>query len=316
MARLPFRRIALWVVAGMLSAAAQSRAGSNPASVAAELRALESSLNDQTDSHAAASLPQAWEVETPGRGYSISTSPLRAILASGRKTRVNEARLWLDQLAAQLEGFAVEPARSSNERARLDRILARSEFGGAGPPNALERFRDRVRAWIADFLDRIFRFLFSHPAGSQILFWSVLAGAVGFLALWLVRLWSQDAQLLKLPAPNLSPHEARTWEEWLIAARKAAAQGDSRQAIHCAYWAGITRLQGVGALPADRTRTPREYLGLLTPPENEGAAGSPLEPLSALTRELERFWYARRAAGNEDFRESLRHLAALGCNVE
>jgi hypothetical protein len=312
----PFRHSALWIAMAAFSAA-QSRTAPDPASLAAELRALQAALSGQIDSHMVGALPPAWEVETPERRYSISTSPLRSILASGRESDSQEARLWLDQLATQLEGVGAEPSRSTaSERAKLDRILARSEFGGARPPSALGRLRDRVRAWILDLLNEIFEFAASHPAGSQILFWSVLTGAVGFLALWLVRLWSRDPQLLKLPSPNLSVNESRTWDEWLAAARRAAEQGDSRQAIHCAYWAGIMRLQDAGALPADRSRTPREYLGLLTLSENQDAAGSPREPLSALTRELERFWYARRPAGNEDFRESLRHLAALGCNLE
>jgi hypothetical protein len=310
MNRFGFRHTALWIAMATFPAAAQSRTVPDPASLAAELRALETSLSDQTDAHAAAALPPAWEVETPERHYSISTGPLRAILASGRKSHNEEARLWLDQIAVQLEGFAaVEPSRSpASERAKLNGILARRDFAGAAPPSALERLRDRVRAWINDFLDKIFQIVASHPTGSQILYWIVLAGAVGVLAFFLIRLWSQDAQFLKLGAPNPAGHGFRTWEEWFVAARDAAAQGDFRQAIHCAYWAGIIRLQGTGALPADRTRTPREYLVLLTQ--------GPREPLAALTHELERFWYARRAASNEDFRESLRHLAALGCNVE
>jgi hypothetical protein len=321
-----FRQTGLWIVTQwivigglFISAAppqapvnlAQVRTGADPASLAAELRNLQSSLSYKTDARV---LPQTWEVETPGRRYSISTGPLQAILASGRGSRVEEAKAWLDRLAAQLEEFGAEPSRStSGDRAKLDRILARSEFGGAGPPSALGRLRDRVRAWVLDLLEKLFGYAASHPATSHILFWILLAGTVGFLALWVVRLWSQEAQMLKLPSPNQVAHESRTWEEWLAAARKASAQGDSRQAIHCAYWAGIMRLQGAGVLPADRTRTPREYLGLLTPVES---TESPREPLAALTRELERFWYASRAASNEDFRESLRHLAALGCNVE
>lgn len=316
-----FRQIAIQLGMGMLAigtlAGAQSRAqsqtGADAASLATDLRGLDASLSDSTDSRAAASLPQAWEVETPERHYSISTGPLRAILTSGRKSRTEEAKQWLDQVATQLEGFAGEHTRPADERDKLNRILARSEFGGAGPPNALERFRDRVRAWINDLLERLFQFAASHPAGSQILFWILLTGTVGFLVLWLVRLWSRDTLLLKLTAPLRATHEARTWEEWLASARKAAAQGDWRQAIHCAYWAGVLRLQDSGALPTDRTHTPREYLKLLTV---AGTGGESRESLAALTRELERFWYARRTASQEDFTESLRHLAALGCKVE
>src|ERR1700683_2796029 len=120
MKRLPFRQTALCIVTGMLLAAAQSQAAEDPAALAAELRALETSLSGQTDSHTIGALPPAWEGQTPERRYSVSTSPLRAILASGRKSHNQEARLWLDQIAGQLEGFAAEPSRPpSSERAKL-----------------------------------------------------------------------------------------------------------------------------------------------------------------------------------------------------
>lgn len=305
------------LVMGML-AGSQARASDNPPTLLAKLRDIQSSLSDQADSQALASLPPTWETETAGHRYSISTGPLRSILASGRQTRTEEAKLWLDQLAGQLEGYIAEPPRSdANNRAKLNAILSRPEFAGAGPPNALERLRDRVRAWILNLLDRLFSFTASHPSTSQILFWVALVGAVSFLVLWMVRLWSRDIQSLKLPTPNQVSGEARTWEEWLRAARMAAEQGDSQQAIHCAYWAGVIRLQGVGALPADRTLTPREYLRNFARDASENSAGSNFrQPLAALTQALERFWYARRSASNEDFRESLRQLAALGCDVE
>ena len=318
-----FCRTALWIVVGML-AASSGDAQENPPALLAKLRNIQSSLSDQTDPQVLASLPPAWDTETAGHRYSISTGPLRAILASGRQTRTEEARLWLDQLAGQLEGFIAEPSRASaDDRAKLNKILSRPEFAGAAPPNALERLRDRIRAWILDLLERLFSFTASHPSTSQILFWVALVGAVSFLVLWMVRLWSRDIQSLKLPTPNRISGEAKTWEEWLRAARIAAEQGDSQQAIHCAYWAGVIRLQGVGALPSDRTLTPREYLrnfapGNFAPAASDNSAAGPIsrQPLAALTQALERFWYARRSANNEDFRESLRHLAALGCDVE
>jgi hypothetical protein len=322
--RTAFQLVIGTLVMGIL-AGAQSRGGAeNPSTLLAKLRSLQSSLSDQTDSQALASLPPAWETEAAGHRYSISTGPLRAILASGRQTRTEEARLWLDQLAGQLEGFIAEPPRAAaDDRAKLNKILSRPEFASAGPPNALERLRDRVRAWIGDFLNWLFSFTASHPSTSQILFWVALVGAVSFLVLWMVRLWSRDIQSLKLPTPNQISGEARTWEEWVRAARMAAEQGDSQQAIHCSYWAGVIRLQGVGALPSDRTLTPREYLRSFAPgnfapaaSDNNVAGPNSRQPLAALTQALERFWYARRSANNEDFRESLRHLAALGCDVE
>jgi hypothetical protein len=100
----------------------------------------------------------------------------------------------------------------------------------------------------------------------------------------------------------------RDWEEWIAAARHAAERGDLREAIHGCYWAGVTRLQQTGALSPERTFTPREYLKLA---RGSGQA----EHLRALTRSLERIWYANREASLDDFRESLQHLEGLGCRV-
>jgi hypothetical protein len=110
---------------------------------------------------------------------------------------------------------------------------------------------------------------------------------------------------------------SRSWQEWILAGRQAAKRGDFRDAVHSAYWAGIARLEEAGAVPRDRSRTPREYLHFvgqiradIAAPENYKA------PLAALTSRLERIWYANRPAGSDDFSESLRELEALGCPLE
>ena len=166
-------------------------------------------------------------------------------------------------------------------------------------------------------LDRIFSFAAQHPSGSKILFWMVITGAIGILGSWLLRLWTHANQTLSLAEPERS-RKVRTWEEWLRASRAAADRGDPREAIRLAYWAGVVRLQEVHALPVHTSQTPRENLRFLSEPRPGAAPASPAfqESLSGLTSGLERFWYARRLAGPEDFRESLRHLEALGCKVD
>ena len=69
-----------------------------------------------------------------------------------------------------------------------------------------------------------------------------------------------------------------------------AAKGQWREAIHFLYWASIARLESRRLWPADRARTPREYLALLagTDPRKTN--------LTALTRSFERTWYGGRAA--------------------
>src|SRR5277367_503374 len=115
MKRFQFRHIALWIAMGALSAVGQPQAASDPSSLALKLRSLAASLSDQTDSRALTSLPTAWEVEIPQLRYSISTGPLRRILAFPGPARTEEAKLWLDQLAGQLEGFGAEFTPSAGD---------------------------------------------------------------------------------------------------------------------------------------------------------------------------------------------------------
>jgi hypothetical protein len=164
---------------------------------------------------------------------------------------------------------------------------------------------------------RLFGGIGRHPIGGAILFWFIMVAGVGAIALWMFRFFASRDRLDSLP-PSQSVHASRTWQEWIRASREAAHRGDFREAVHSAYWAGIVRLEDTGAVPRDRTKTPREYLRLVTDP----LAGelpsdpSPREPLAALTSRFERTWYANRGAGPEDFRESLRQLEALGCQLE
>jgi hypothetical protein len=101
---------------------------------------------------------------------------------------------------------------------------------------------------------------------------------------------------------------AREWQLWLRDAQDAAAAGLWREAIHFLYWAAISRLESRRLWPADRARTPREYLLLLpkTDPRRDN--------LSTLTRSFERTWYGGREAALTDY-EVARTLAA-GLGVE
>ena len=320
--------IACWllltIAGGIMPVAGQapndSGATYTPASLARELRRVKRTLEETGDIQALAALPLAWQVETPDRSFSISSEPLRLLLArqgDPKERALNNANgaVWLDHLADYLEGSGT--GSRPQEHAELTRILARPDFAANAPPTRLELLQQRVLTWIRDMLDRIFSFAAQHPSGSKILFWVVITGAIGILGSWLLRLWTRANQTLSLTAPERE-RKARTWEEWLRASRAAADRGDPREAIRLAYWAGVVRLQEVRALPVNTSQTPRENLRLLSEPKPGGAPASPAfqESLSGLTSGLERFWYARRLAGPEDFRESLRHLEVLGCKVD
>jgi hypothetical protein len=285
----------------------------DPASLAAELRRVEMTVANGRNAEVLAALPAAWEVTTPERRYSIPTEPLRVLLApdpSQRNVSLELAGNWLDQLAQDLEAYSAG-ARNfpSDARAKLDRILARSEFAGVRPPNAWERFQESVRAWIRGILDKIFAIAGAHPVGSEILFWLAMAAAVGFVGVSLLRFWARGANL-GLSAVPVGPLPERSSEQWLKAARAAADSGDLRLAIRCAYWAGISHLQSAALVSTDFTLTPREQLRAADP--NAVYFG----PLSALTTALERFWYARRNAAADDFRASLQQVEKLGCRLD
>jgi hypothetical protein len=315
--------ISCWIlltIAGIVPVAGQqlnpSSVNYTPASLAKELHRVKKALEAGGDGRALAALPRAWQVGTPDGNFSISSEPLRLLLAS--PTGRQKGAAWLDHMADYLEGSGPASAGSrAQEHAKLTRILARPEFAGNAPPTRWELFQQRIITWIREMLERIFSFAAQHPSGSKILFWVVVTVAVGVIGTWLLRLWTRANQTLSLTTPERDTR-ARTWEEWLRASRAAADRGDPREAIRLAYWAGVVRLQEVRALPVNTSQTPRENLRLLSQPKPGGALASPAfqESLSGLTSGLERFWYARRLAGHDDFRESLRHLEALGCKVD
>ncbi len=85
---------------------------------------------------------------------------------------------------------------------------------------------------------------------------------------WRIRLLPENNG----PAPDAA--SARDWQLWMADAREAAAHGLWREAIHFLYWAVISRLESKRLWPADRARTPREYLALVAPddPRKPGLA--------------------------------------------
>src|SRR5205807_6946990 len=101
---------------------------------------------------------------------------------------------------------------------------------------------------------------------------------------------------------------AKEWAIWLAEARAAAAKGEWRDAVHLAYWAGISFLERQGLWRPDRARTPREYLRLLS------SSSEHRETLTALTRIFELAWYAKRDASESTFSQTLQELEKLGCH--
>jgi Domain of unknown function (DUF4129) len=288
----------------------------------AELRRLDAELQKKPSPTSIKDLrdglPASWNVSTPERGYSISTKPLRDQL-NGDST--DEAETWIEHLQLEVQSAQrAEREPLTDAHAHLNKILAGKGFEGVRPPAYLELLRERVNAWLQRMFLKLFSGLSGHPIGAKILFWVVLIAGLGFVALWIFCYLSGRGSM-NFFQPGSTAVTTLTWQEWICAAREAAARGDFREAVHSAYWAGITRLQETGALPHDRTKTPREYLRLVDSQvhgaEVDGhVAEDYKKPLTALTSRLERIWYANRMARLEDFDDTLRQLEALGCSLE
>lgn len=258
-------------------------------------------------------LPGVWAVSTSQGQYSISTQTLRKLL---RPSSREQAQRWVEHLQQELSAYN-QPAANSAPRAELDKILARAEFGAARPPTQWELLRQRIVSWIERLLLKIFGGIARYPLGAQILFWTLVVLAVAIVVALVFRFFASRDRVAAWPS-SAPVNPGRTWQEWIREAREAAKRGNHREAVHSAYWAGITRLEDLGVLPKDRSKTPREYLRLVTETTLGQLAPAPThrEPLAELTRRLERVWYANRDARPEDFTDSLRQLEALGCTLE
>ncbi len=260
----------------------------------------------------ATSLPDRYNVNTNGGKFSVDLRPLKKALSeySGasedrKKTLASEIDSALVQMRSAAEEFAV-PTDSSIRQKRLQEILARREFNRVRGPTIFEIWWKKIAAWIGRMLMRIFGRTPSPETGYRIFVWVLITIAVFVLAVWLRRVAQQRQREYVREVIPFAP-SARGWRAWLADARHAAENGNWRDAVHLAYWAGISNLEENGAWIPDRARTPREYLRLLSP------ANIAVPTLQELTRQFELIWYGRRPAEAADFQQTLAYLERLGC---
>jgi len=252
--------------------------------------------------------------------------------AQGTKTASAKAEKSSDQppdftpptIAAQLEDahlrlaadrdFATQAAGKAApdyhaQHQALTGILADKQYHAAvARPTILHRLLEKVSNWLDIAIAKLQQAGFrSRWVGltAEIIFGILVSVA---LVWFLIRLERQGrlASTFLGPGVGSGAASARDWQLWLEDARNAAAQGAWRDAIHFLYWASISRLESNGLWPADRARTPREYLALL-PQTSTQRPG-----LTTLTHSFERTWYAGRPAQESDFREAEQLAAQLG----
>jgi Domain of unknown function (DUF4129) len=211
--------------------------------------------------------------------------------------RAAEKRLTADE--AQANGTAEAEPNYNAQRAALQQVLAGREFRGLRRTARGESLAEKIDNWLNSLFAGAARLGARAPwLGRAVVALFILIVCVGLV--WgLLRVERRRRIRLTpeaMPAPDAP--SARDWQLWLEDARKAAREGLWREAIHLVYWAAISRLESRRLWPADRARTPREYLTLMAG-EDPRRAG-----LAALTGNFERTWYGGRAAGEREFRQA------------
>jgi hypothetical protein len=202
--------------------------------------------------------------------------------------------------------IAPAPAHTQ-ERDAMRRVLAGRDFRNLQDPTLREKLLEKLRAWLSRILESISRVTPRSVWVGRIVFWGFIFAVCvalvwGLLQLerrWRIRLIPDSDG----PAPGAA--SARDWQLWLEDAHQTASAGLWREAIHYLYWASISRLESRRLWPADRARTPREYLALV-------AREDPRKPpLATLTGSFERFWYGGRSAAQSDYLKAQELATAL-----
>lgn len=259
-----------------------------------------------------AELPDTVSVTTSSSEIKVNYKPLKADLATFSSAKEEERAPLLTRLQSYVQALNAaadnydKPADLSGAHGKLGQILSRHEFNNVRGPSAKDALLARIFRWISRHLGRL-------GAGNstfdvmRFLIYLLVGVAATFLLIWTVRRLRRPQE--ELPQREIIPFSpsARNWRAWLAEARGLAQQQDWRNAIHLAYWAGISYLEEHGAWKPNRARTPREYLRLI------GARTAQYPVLAALTRKLEHVWYGYGDAAESDFHEALSQLEKLGC---
>jgi hypothetical protein len=211
-----------------------------------------------------------------------------------------EAQVRLARDLAQANGSPAAPPLHAAERDAMKQVLAGREFRDLKQPTERDTVMERLGAWLNKVIANVDKIRTRSAWVGRALIWGFFLAVAVALAWRLVQMERRwRVRLVPLhdrPAPDAA--SARDWQLWLADARQAAAAGLWREAIHFVYWASISRLESRRLWPADRARTPREYLALV-------ALEDPRQPgLASLTRSFERTWYGGREAAETDYRKA------------
>jgi len=210
-----------------------------------------------------------------------------------------ESRLTRDLAQADTAAAAppAAPVNHLRERDTIKQVLAGRDFRNLEEPTARDSALEKLSFWLNWLFESAAKLRARSAWVGRAIVWSfILAVCIGLAwglmqleRRWRIRLVPQN------DGPVAGAASARDWQLWLADARRAAAASQWREAIHFVYWAAISRLESRRLWPADRARTPREYLAAVAPEDPRRAA------LASLTGSFEQTWYGGRAAGESDY---------------
>jgi hypothetical protein len=238
--------------------------------------------------------PAAGAQEPPAEEATRPPRPTTSRLLQDAESRLTQDLAQADAAAAAPPTATADHAR---ERNTMKQVLAGRDFRNLEEPTARDSALEKLRSWLNWLFESAAKLRArSAWVGRAVVWGFILAVCVGLAwglmqleRRWRIRLVPQS------DGPAAGAASARDWQLWLADARRAAAAGLWREAIHFVYWAAISRLESRRLWPADRARTPREYLAAVAP-EDPRRAG-----LASLTGSFEQTWYGGRAADESDY---------------
>lgn len=261
-----------------------------------------------------AEIPDTVSVTTSSGEVNVSNKILKDDLAAfsradaGKRTGLlSQLQNYVQALTDAAESYDQPAVDHSAAQGKLNQILSRHEFNKVRGPSAKDALLGRIYRWFSRILSRLALRGSGNFDVMRLIIYLLVAAAATLVLIWTIR-------RLRRPQEELATREiipfspsAKSWRTWLAEARTLAQEQDWRNAIHLAYWAGISYLEEHGAWKPNRARTPREYLRLI------GTRAAQYSVLAALTRKLEYVWYGYGEAMESDFNEALGQLEKLGC---
>lgn len=261
--------------------------------------------NEVTTSSGTRLIHYAWLRQTLVSAVKASGVSAKQSDSAGVQLNAALTRLAQDLHAATEGDIPAKPA--SQVRANLSTILAEHRFQRIQQdPNFLQRAYVAILNWLFERLSKVSAYGGRNPWIAHLLEYGAIIVPCILVTWWvMVRLLKQAAAPRTSHAAAPSAPSAREWQRWLEDAERFAHESQWREAVHHVYWAAISRLESHGLWPADRARTPREYLALVR-------SNNTLEPeLRGLTRSFELIWYGNRPAAEEQYREARTRMERL-----